>query len=114
LPEGGYYSDQLSLLTLLGDPLLELAIPSKPDFNITSDDIKISPLTPVINDTVTINVTINNYGVVFPGDTLSVQLQISSNDTSFFLPVKKLPSFGEISNASFKWIPKKGSSIILH
>lgn len=108
LPEGGYYSDQLSLLTLLGDPLLELAIPSKPDFNITSDDIKISPLTPVINDTVTINATINNYGVVFPGDTLSVQLQISSNDTSFFLPVKKLPSFGEISNASFKWIPKKG------
>lgn len=108
LPEGGFYSDQISLLTLLGDPLLELAIPDKPDFNITSSDIIITPSTPVINDTVTISVKINNYGVVFPNDSLTVQVFISSGDTSYYLKNQKLSSFGETNSTSFKWIPNKG------
>ncbi len=108
LPEGGFYTDQVSLLTLLGDPLLKLAIPDKPDFSIKQDDISLSPSNPVINDSVRISATINNLGIVFPNDTLLVQVFVSSDDTSYYLPDKKLTSFGEKATVVFNWIPDKG------
>ncbi|MFZ2324239.1 MAG: C25 family cysteine peptidase [Ignavibacteriaceae bacterium] len=107
LPEGGYYSDQVSLLTLLGDPLLDLALPDKPDFSIVAGDIEFIPFTPIMNDTINVSVKINNYGRVFPNDTLIVQVHISLNDTSYFLPAKYLPSFGEENTVVFKWIPSE-------
>lgn len=108
LPEGGFYTDQIALLTLLGDPLLKLAIPDKPDFSIQQDDISIFPANPVINDSVIISAKINNLGIIFPNDTLLVQAYISSDDTSFYLQDNKLASFGETTNVIFNWIPDKG------
>ena len=103
----GYNSDQISTLTLLGDPLLNLAIPHKPDFNVSSGNIEFSTTTPLINDTTSISVKVNNYGVVFPDDTLTIQIVISSNDTSYILGKQYFPSFGEESYAVFNWIPTK-------
>lgn len=107
LPEGGYYSDQVSLLTLLGDPLLELAIPDKPDFSIVAEDIKVTPATSVINETTVITAIVHNYGIIFPGDTITLQAFISSSDTSYYLQDKTLSNFGDERTVSFNWMPKK-------
>jgi hypothetical protein len=103
-------NSQIALLTLLGDPVIRLAIPDKPDFNITSSDISISPPYPQKNDTISILVRVKNLGLVFPNDSVSVQLFISSADTSYFLDTLWIKNFGEIDSTQFTWIPGLGGN----
>ncbi len=106
-PATGYNTSQIVLLTYLGDPLLKLAIPDKPDFSINSSDITFDKDNAVVNDTVRIKVKIQNLGVVFPNDSVTVQLLVNAPDTSYSLPEKKLPSFGLEDSVYFTWIPNK-------
>ena len=68
------YGTMTALLTLLGDPAIELAIPKKSDFVIKSSNISISPTNPLVNDTVSVKLAINNLGLSFPNDTVSLKL----------------------------------------
>ena len=106
-PATGYNTSQIALLTYLGDPLLKLAIPDKPDFSITSSDISFDKDNTVVNDTVRIKVNIQNLGMVFPSDTVTVQLFVNAPDTSYQLKEKRLPSFALDDSAYFTWIPSK-------
>ncbi len=104
---GGLYGQQIALLTYLGDPGMKLALPDKPDFVIKSSDIKLSRQNPLVNDTVNIKVGIGNLGVVFPLDTINVQLFAESPDTTYLISTERLASFGEADSIQVSWIPDK-------
>ena len=108
-----YRKDHIALLTLLGDPALDLALPEKPDFSINPSSISISPEFPVINDTSLIKVKIQNLGRVFNNDSIIVNLTASFTDTTYRVGSKKLASFGEIDSVLFKWIPERSGSVTL-
>ncbi len=106
-PATGYTTGQIALLTYLGDPLLKLAMPDKPDFRLTGSDISTGKESAVVNDTLQVKVKVQNLGVVFPGDSVTVQLFVSAPDTSYQLPQKRLPNFALEDSVYFTWIPNK-------
>ena len=107
---GGSISEsQIALLTLLGDPVLKLALPDKPDFVVKSSDISINPKNPLKNDTIAVSVKIKNLGIIFPGDSVSVNLKVSDIDTSYSVDTVWVGSFGEIDSVIFRWTPQKGA-----
>ncbi len=101
----GYYGQQITLLTYLGDPGLKLALPDKPDFIVKPSDISLSKQNPLINDTIQVKSIIRNLGVSFPGDSVNVQVFAESADSSYLISAVKLPDFGEIDSAIVNWIP---------
>lgn len=101
----GIYGLQLALLTLLGDPMLTLAIPNEPDFVINSSGITITPSNPLVEDTVKVKALVQNKGIVFSGDSVLVELFATSVDTSYMVGSTKLSSFGELDSAFFDWTP---------
>ncbi len=104
---------QVALLTLLGDPLLKLALPDKPDFVIMPTDISISPQYPQKNDTISVLVHVSNLGIVFPYDSVSMELFVSSQDTSYSLDTHWIKSFGESDSVIFRWTPSIGANYTL-
>lgn len=105
--------DHISLLTYLGDPALELALPQQPDFKVSPSDISMYPDYPLINDTVTVRVVIDNIGRSFDGDTISVELFAVLPDTSYSIGLKKMNSFGNIDSVFFQWIPLEAGNYTL-
>lgn len=103
----GYNTSQIALLTYLGDPLFKLALPDKPDFSISSSDISLDKDNAVVNDTLQVKVNVQNFGVVFPNNTVTVQLFVQSSDTSYQLVQRKLSSFALEDSTYFTWIPPK-------
>jgi hypothetical protein len=107
IPSGEYlYS--LALLTYLGDPALSLALPDKPDFEVKSSDISISPENPVVGDTVRVKVYVRNNGMSFAKDTLTVQLFANGTDSLSLIGKVKRLSFGDLDSMYFDWMPKEG------
>ncbi len=106
-----YQKDMICLSTYLGDPALELALPDKPDFSVSSSSININPDYPVVDDTVSIKVKIENLGKVFLVDTISVQLFASYSDTSYLVGTSKLPSFGQTDSVIIPWVPIKSGLV---
>lgn len=99
------YGTMVDLLTLLGDPALELAVPYYPDFAIKSTDISITPRNPIKDDTVVVRVAIKNLGRSFIGDTVSVQLFENQITDTTLIGLNRLRSFGENDTTYFTWIP---------
>ena len=106
-----FTQDHIALLTLLGDPALELALPQKPDFSENPEDIVISPQYPASGQEVNIKLRLHNLGKIFPPDSVNVKLTVSSNDTSFVLKNIYRPSFGENDSVIFNWTPKLTGNI---
>ncbi|MEJ2616670.1 MAG: C25 family cysteine peptidase, partial [Ignavibacteriaceae bacterium] len=106
-----YTRDHIALLTLLGDPALELALPQQPDFSEKPEDIVISPEYPASGQEVTVKLRLHNLGRVFPQDSVNVKLTVSSNDTSFVLKNIYRQSFGENDSVIFNWTPELTGNI---
>lgn len=104
----GAYGIQVALLTLLGEPLLTLALPDKPDFEVKSSDITYSPAYPLVNDTINISVKYRNLGIVFPNDSVVVQLFATNIDSTIEILRLKRPSFGFTDSISASWVPEEG------
>jgi len=104
---GGIYGTQMALLTYLGDPVLKLAIPDKPDFVVQSSDIFINHDPVLVNEETEITVWLRNYGIIFPEDSVVVEILTSSADTSYVIDEKKFGSFGETDSLLVNWIPTK-------
>ncbi len=100
-------ADHVSLLTLLGDPAINLAFVRKPDFKITTENISMIPEAPLIDENVIVKINILNIGTTFTDDSVSVKLFVSSADTSYSLSEKYVNSFGENDSVYFNWVPKK-------
>ncbi len=109
----GYTKDMVCLANYLGDPALKLALPDKPDFTISSSSITINPDYPVIDDTVTIKLNIENFGKVFLNDTVTVQLSAIYSDTNYVVGSVRLSSFGQKDSVFIPWIPKKAGLVTL-
>ena len=105
-PSSGLYATQISLLSLLGDPAIELALPKNPDFVVNSQNITIDPVDPLVNDTVKVEVNIRNLGRSFPGDSIVVSLYNEFVNPSSLIGEQMVGSFGENTIVSFDWIPQ--------
>ncbi|GAB4295044.1 MAG: hypothetical protein Kow0098_17050 [Ignavibacteriaceae bacterium] len=109
VPGTGLYGQQVALMTLLGDPLIELAFPTKADFRISSSDISTDPVTPLVGDSVSVKVKLRNLGIienVLADDSVSVELLAESPDTSYSVGINKVPNFGENDSTYFAWFPQ--------
>ena len=113
VPFGGLYGQQINLLTYLGDPVLKLALPKYPDFEIKSTDIKLIPENPLVGDSIQVKINIANWGTVFPGDSVVVELNAVLPDTAYQIGLIKRPSFGERDSVYFPWVPNKGGQYTL-
>ncbi len=105
----GYNGQQITLLTYLGDPGLKLALPDKPDFSIKSSDISLSKEIPLAKDTLLIKAKINNLGITFPSDTITVQFFAESADTSYEISNVRMSNFGELDSVEVYWVPKEAT-----
>jgi hypothetical protein len=108
VPAAGLYATQLNLLTYLGDPVLKLAMPNYPDFELKSNDITLNPASPLVGDSVEVKIKITNFGTVFPNDSVVVELYAELPDTNYQIGLVKRPSFGEKDSVYFPWVPDKG------
>jgi hypothetical protein len=106
-PAFGNIADQIAVLTLLGDPALELALPKYPDFALSSNDISISPVNPVAGDTVSVTINVHNNGINFPGRFASLQLYQNSGNSSTLINSTLLPSFSDHDSVIVKWVPSE-------
>src|SRR5690606_29480514 len=97
----------ITQITLIGDPVLELTIPKYPDFEIKTSDINFTPQNPLKDDTVSINISIKNLGVVFPDDSVTIEVFKNSVDTSNFIDEIKINSFGQNVNINMPWVPSE-------
>ena len=106
VPAASWVGTQISLLTLLGDPALELAFPKYPDFEIKSVDIAIEPENPLKDDTVKIYLQYRNLGVTFPGDSVTIQVFENIISPESLIGEVKRGSFGQTDSVELNWIPK--------
>lgn len=107
------YGTMTALLTLLGDPAIELAIPKKPDFAIKSSNISINPTNPLVNDTVSVKLAVNNLGLSFPNDTVSLKLYEGIISDTTLIDSIALLNFGESDTTYFAWVPQQSGLITL-
>ena len=106
VPPSGFNGTQISLLTLLADPALELAFPKYPDFEIKSADLSIEPINPLKDDTVKVYLKFRNLGVTFPNDSVTVQVYENIVSPETKIGEFKRGSFGQNDSLEFSWIPK--------
>jgi hypothetical protein len=107
------YGSMLALLTLLGDPALELALPYDADFAIKPSSISIDPFNPLIDDTVQVKIVIENPGRIWIGDSVKVHLYENFISDSTLIGLNKLGPFGEKDSTFFTWVPRKDGLISL-
>ena len=81
------------MTTYLGDPVLKLALPDVPDFEIIQNGLTITPQNPVIGDSVLVQLKINNWGTTFPNDSVLVELFAETTDTAYTIGSLKISSF---------------------
>jgi hypothetical protein len=105
VPVSSFIASQISALTLLGDPALELAFPKYPDFEIKSADISIEPINPLKDDTVKIFLKYRNIGVIFPDDSVTIQIFKDFISHETLIGEIKRGSFGQSDSLELNWIP---------
>ncbi|MFA4924376.1 MAG: C25 family cysteine peptidase, partial [Ignavibacteriaceae bacterium] len=101
----GPFADQIALLTLLGDPLVELAFPKKPDYAVTDGLVDVQPLFPLVNNPSQVKIYIKNLGILVPSDSVVVVLSIEAKSVRSVIGTKKIKSFGIMDSVVFSWTP---------
>ena len=78
---GGFYNiNTINQYTLLGDPVIDLALPEKPDLTIGPQDVSFSPVTASEADSVVmINLKVQNWGLATV-DSFHVEINDTWND----------------------------------
>lgn len=77
---------------LFGDPIINFAVPSKPNFSINDNSITLMNTVPNdLDEFLQLKVTINNFGIV-PNDSLIVNVSNIYEDNTIFEKTVKIPS----------------------
>ena len=75
--------------TLLGDPLVRLAVPPKPDFSVSAADISVSPEEPSESDSLLqVKARFFNFGLV-PEDSVRIAVSLSAPDNGITARVER-------------------------
>ena len=109
----GPYADMIALATLLGDPLIELALPKKPDYAVSEDLISILPQFPIVNSPVQVKIHLKNFGIIKRDDSLTVELSTMVKNIKTPIGSKKIDSFGLRDSVVFSWTPTEDGANIL-
>lgn len=103
----GPFADMIALATLLGDPLIELALPKKPDYFVAEDLVNISPQFPIVGNSVQVKIYVKNLGFLKSDDSLIVDLSVMSKNVKTQVGSKKIKSFALLDSLTFSWIPSE-------
>ncbi|MDZ7265044.1 MAG: C25 family cysteine peptidase, partial [candidate division KSB1 bacterium] len=98
-----YNTNVIHQYTLLGDPLLNLALPEKPDLTIETKDVSFQPTAPAEADSVlAIRVTIQNWGLA-TNDSVEIRIfdQKGNESIPIFSSIKRPPIGLEDSTTVF-------------
>lgn len=110
IPFGSQFNDMVALLTLLGDPAIKLAFPTRPDFALSNSDISFSQPNGIVGDTIRIQTKFKNYGVIpLSGDSVIVEWYSSTQDTIVKIDSIRIPVFGNDYSYTFDWVPEVGN-----
>jgi hypothetical protein len=104
-------TDHIAMLSLLGDPALELALPRKPNFRVSADEITLNPSAPLIDNPVNVKVKFDNVGRIFSNDSVLVKIKISNSDTSFYLGTVYVNGFAFSDSITLPWVPKIAGNV---
>ena len=90
--------------TLLGDPLINLALPEKPDITIRPQDVGFSPAAPAEADSIlSIKITVQNWGLATKD---SVKINIYNIQSNGIIPISKsnsIPPLGLQDSLTVFW-----------
>ncbi|MFP4227850.1 MAG: C25 family cysteine peptidase [Salinivenus sp.] len=86
------YQRHLLTYGLLGDPATRIAMADRPDFQVTEDQMDVSPSAPTPSDLLSVDVTVQNFGLV-PRDSVDFRLAWERPDGSESERTQKLPRF---------------------
>ncbi len=101
----GPFADMIALATLLGDPLLELALPKNPDYSVSEDLINISPEFPIVGSPVQVKINVKNFGALKQGDSIAIDLSVMSKNVKTLVTTQKIKSFALTDSLTLEWIP---------
>jgi hypothetical protein len=96
--------------TLIGDPIVQLPIPKKPNLSITASDIHINSTNPSdLMDSLSVSLNYYNYGKV-TNDSFSIVMNDAIADTNnfSFSVIKSLPNFSDSMKISIPIRKKPG------
>jgi len=100
---------QTALTVYLGDPVLKLAFPEKPDFKVENTSIKFSEPNPLVGQNLNIRVNVKNMGILTK-DSVKVTLGFTSTDTTGTVGSKTFPVFSLQKDFEFLFVPRYGGS----
>ncbi|MDP3147694.1 MAG: C25 family cysteine peptidase [Ignavibacteria bacterium] len=101
----GPFADMIALATLLGDPLLELALPKNPDYSVSNSLINISPEFPIVGSPVQVKIYVKNFGALREGDSVTVDLSVMNKNVKTLVVSQKIKSFALTDSLTLSWMP---------
>jgi len=101
------FADQVALATYFGDPVLEFALPKKPDYAVTEEQISIEPKFPTVGDQANVKILLNNFGNLGRNDSVVVELYLDTPTGRTLIDSKKIKSFILLDSVVFNWTPEK-------
>ena len=96
------YQRHLLTYGLLGDPATRIAMADRPEFSITSQNIRTRPERPVPSDRLDVEVTVENFGLV-PRDSVGLQFSWDRPDGRQVEQSVRLPRFAIQTSAPFSF-----------
>lgn len=90
--QSNLYARHLLQYGLIGDPALELNLPTEPDFHLAPELIRTAPLAPTPGETLTLSTTLRNRGLV-PSDSVTLEVTHERPDGEQTIRTHRLPRF---------------------
>jgi|GEM_PF-938630 len=97
-----FYVKHLLQYGLIGDPATNIALPTRPDFHVSPSLISTEPTTPVPSDELTVEVQIQNRGLI-PSDSVTARLTWEQPDGTVTQRTRRLDRFRLEKTLSFSF-----------
>lgn len=99
-----YNNNIIHQYTLLGDPLLDLALPEKPDVTVQAEDVVFSTPSPSESDSsMNVGVTVQNWGLAVPDSYFVEVFDHFENNSSLLVRAALPPETTLTSRVDFDW-----------
>ncbi len=102
------YARHLLQYGLIGDPALQLNLPTRPDFHLSPELVRTSPLAPTPGESLTLSVTLRNRGLV-PADSLTLEVTHERPDGEQNTRARRISRFPLEENIDFSYLLDEGT-----